>query len=148
MAKLEKLAFTLNILEIKLMTIQFVEMREELIETLRALSDKKYQELAWVQGQFPEGIMEDNFDYAVHFLFDDHCFADDPEGLIGYCLVDQQEAELIRSVTKSIDKVLSQLGNDKSDLEYISSPLWDEVIETAKQAYKIISNQLKTLPVK
>lgn len=42
-------------------------MREELIETLRALSDKKYQELAWVKGQFPEGIVEDNFDYAVNF---------------------------------------------------------------------------------
>jgi hypothetical protein len=148
MAKLAKLEFTLNILEIKLMTIQFLEMREELIETLRALSDKKYQELVWVQGQFPEGIVEDNFDYAVHFLFDDHGFAEDPEGLIGYCLVDQQEAELIRSVTKSIDKVLSQLGNDKSDLEYISSPLWDDVIQTAKQAYNIISKQLKTLPVK
>lgn len=59
-------------------------MREELIETLRALSDKKYQELAWVKGQFPEGIVEDNFDYAVNFLFDDHCFAECPEELIGY----------------------------------------------------------------
>jgi hypothetical protein len=122
------------------MTIKFVEMRNELIETLRALSDKKYQESAWVKGNFPEGIVEDNFDYAVNFLFDDSCLAENPEDLIGYCLVDKYEAQLIHAVTKSIDKLLSELGNDLSDLEYISSPLWEDVVRKAKQAYKVIKS--------
>ncbi len=124
------------------MTIKFIEMRQELIETLRALSDKKYQESAWVRGEFPEGIEYDNFDLAVHFLFDDTCLAERPEDLIEYCLIDQEEAQLVHTVTESIGKLLSELGNDKSDLEYISSPLWNTVIQTATKAYQIIkSNQ-------
>ena len=117
---------------------KFIEMREELIETLRALSDKKYQESAWVRGEFPEGIEYDDFDLAVHFLFDDTCLAERPEDLIGYCLIDKQEAQLVHAVTESIDQVLSELGNETSDLEVISSPLWHNVIQTAKKAHQII----------
>jgi hypothetical protein len=145
MAKLAKLAFPLNLLEIKLMVIKFTEMRKELIETLRILSDKKYQELVWIQKQYPKGVLDDNFDYAVNFLFDDHSFAEDPEELIGYCLVNKQEAKLVHSVTKSIDKLLSELGNDLSDIEYISSSLWDDVVQTAKRAYDLIKSNSPTI---
>jgi hypothetical protein len=66
----------------------------------RALSDEKYQEFAWIRGKFPEGIEYDNFDLAVHFLFDDTCLAEQPEDLIGYCLINKQEAQLVHSVTE------------------------------------------------
>jgi hypothetical protein len=125
---------------LKSMTIKFIEMREELIETLRALSDKKYQQSAWVRQEFPKGIEYDNFDLAVHFLFDDTCLAENPEDLIGYCLVNKQEAQLVFCVTESIDKLLSKLGNDLSDSEYISSPLWEDIIQTSKQPYEVIKS--------
>ena len=113
-------------------------MREELIHNLKALSDRNYQESAWVREEFSEGIEYDNFDLAINFLFDDTCLADNPKDLIGYCLINKQEAELVCSVTKSIDKLLSELGNDLSDSEYISSPLWEDVIQSARQAYKVV----------
>ena len=118
--------------------MKFLEMRHELIETLKALSDREYQQLAWVQKKFPGGIEYDEFDCAVHFLFDDTHLAENPEDYIGYCIKSKQEAQLILTVTRSIDRLLSELGNDLSDLEYISSPLWEEVVRSAKQAYKAI----------
>ena len=120
------------------MIIRYPKMREELIKTLKALSDREYQQSAWIEGKYPKGKLDDNFDYAVHFLFDDHDFDEDPEGFIGYCLINKEEAKLINSVTKSIDKLLSELGNDLTDLEYTLSPLWKNVIQTSKQAYEVI----------
>ena len=124
--------------------MKFPWMREELVETLRALSDKKYQQLAWVEKKFPQGIEFDEFDCAVHFLFDDTCLAEDPEGLIGYCLLNQKEATWVRYVTDSIDKLLSELGNELTDLEYISSPQWERVLKTSAEAYKFFKlNQVE-----
>ena len=75
-------------------------------------------------------------DYAIHFLFDDTSLADEPEKLIGYILANQKEVELIRGVTAALDKLLFELGTDKSDAEYLCSPGWNEVIEAAKKAYE------------
>lgn len=116
--------------------MKFPEQRQELIDTLQVLSDKKYQELAWIRGEYPDGVVYDCLDYSVHFLFDDTSLADEPEKLIGYILANQKEVELIRGVTAALDKIFFELGTDKSDAEYLSSPLWNEVIEASKKAYE------------
>ena len=123
--------------------MKFPWMRDELIHTLKALSDRNYQQSAWVKGQFPPGIEYDSFDLAVHFLFDDTCLAEDSEGMIGYCLLNKKEAMLVRCVTDSIDKLLSELGNELTDFEYISSPQWERVLGTSATAYEFIrSNEI------
>jgi len=113
--------------------MQYPEMREELIGTLKALSDRQYQKKAWIQKQYPEGVVYDCFDYAVHFLFDDTSLAEKPEKLIGVILEDEYEAVLVRAVVSSIERLLAETGDDLSDEAYIYSPLWENVIRTAKQ---------------
>lgn len=117
------------------MKLKFPEQRQELRETLQALSDRKYQDSVWIEGEYPDGVVYDCLDYAIHFLFDDTALADNPEKLIGYILIDRKEVELIQGVTKALDKLFFNLGTDKSDIEYLSSPLWNDVIEAAKKAY-------------
>ena len=83
----------------------------------------------------------DCFDFVVNFLFDDTDLAENPEDYIDYCLRNKQEAELLKPVTKAIDRLLAKLGNKRSDLEYISSPLWLEVIQTTKIAYDFFTDE-------
>jgi len=75
---------------------------------------------------------------AVSLLLDDTCLAEDLEGMIGYCLLNKKEAMLVRCVTDSIDKLLSELGNELTDFEYISSPQWKRVLEISAEAYEFI----------
>ncbi|MDM8549432.1 hypothetical protein QUF72_05105 [Desulfobacterales bacterium HSG2] len=118
--------------------MQYPEMREELIGTLKALSDRQYQKKAWIQKQYPEGIVYDCFDYAVHFLFDDTSLAEKPEKLIGVILEDEYEAALVRAVASSIERLLAETGDDLTDEAYIRSPMWENVIRTAKTAYHVV----------
>jgi hypothetical protein len=96
------------------------------------------------QGEYPDGVVYGCLDYAIHFLFDDTSLADEPEKLIGYILANQKEVELIRGVTAALDKLLFELGTDKSDTEYLSSPLWNEVVKASKKAYEGIKIFAKT----
>ena len=48
--------------------MKFPEMRKELVEYLEGLGDKTYQYSCWVKKECPEGIENDELDYAVHFF--------------------------------------------------------------------------------
>jgi hypothetical protein len=59
-------------------------MRVELIGYLQALSDPDYQRIAWIEQRLPIGsIKYDEFDYAIHFLYDDTNLGENPEADIG-----------------------------------------------------------------
>ena len=119
--------------------IKFPSMREELIDYLTGLSNKKYQEDCWVRKRCPVGIENDELDYAVHFFFDDTQLSEDPESMIGYCLNNEREAKAIGLVCNKLEQVFNKYGDDKSDKEYISYPEWECVIEAAKKALPIFS---------
>jgi hypothetical protein len=123
--------------------IQLPHKREELIYYLTALSDPVYQRQAWVNHEFPTGVVYDCFDYAVHFLFDDTALADAPEKTIGWILEDEQEMQAVSKVIHAIDEVLNKLGTELTDEQYINSPEWQQVIEAAKSALPILK---KTQP--
>ncbi len=63
--------------------VQYPSMRAELLETLRSLADREYQQRAWVDHNYPPGVLYDSFDEAVHFLFDDTILAENPNASIG-----------------------------------------------------------------
>ena len=47
----------------------------------------------------------------------------------------------MKPFTKAIDNLLTKLENELSDLEYISSHLWLEVIQTAKIVYDFFTDK-------
>ena len=103
-------------------TLKFPEMRNQLIVTVEALSDFAYQKECWIKDNCPPPVQHDNFDLAVHFLFDDSGLDDDVKGMIGYILKDDNEADLVSKLCKAIDEVLIKYGNDLTDHEYIHKP--------------------------
>jgi aminoglycoside phosphotransferase (APT) family kinase protein len=76
--------------------VQYPWMREQLFDTLRTLAHVDYQRRAWVKHQYPPGVQFDNFDLAVHFLFDDTALFDAPEKTIGWILEDAYEVRTIQ----------------------------------------------------
>lgn len=118
--------------------MKYPAMRKELLEYLAGLSDPEYQKKCWVDGICPTGIEHDEFDYAVHFLFDDTTLSSDAKSLIGVFLKDESEANLVQSVCEKIQAVFNKYGTNLSDQEYIDCPEWRGVVSAARNAYKTI----------
>ncbi|TJZ76334.1 SCO4402 family protein [Chitiniphilus eburneus] len=108
--------------------------RNELKVKLESLSDRGYQERVWVEGIMPHGVVHDDFDLAVHFIFDDTDLADDIQSCIGEFLFNQYEVDCVALVVKSIDVVFDRYGINRSDGFYIKTPEWDDVVFYAGKA--------------
>jgi len=102
--------------------------RDTLIDYLRELSDRETQERDWLPGQ-------GNFDYVVHFLFDDQ----EPHDALGYYLRTQAEVNAVVAVYDAIDSVLNLYGTELEDLEYVAKPEWSNVIATSRRALEILA---------
>ncbi len=122
--------------------IQFPEMRQELIENLRSLSDVDYQDRMWINGGSEGRIQHDEFDYVVHFLYDDTSLADDPVSLIGVILRNANEVALIELVIATLENLFEKMGLDKTDEEYVRSQWWSDVVNAAKIAYVQLSTDV------
>ncbi|MEZ2320937.1 MAG: hypothetical protein ACBR15_18250 [Microcoleus sp.] len=121
--------------------VKYPKMREELLETLRNLADRDYQDQVWVKRDYPLGIKYDCFDEAVHFLYDDTVLAENPYSAIGVIIENEKEARLISAVCQAIDLVFEALGTEVSDEEYITSSEWTRVVEAASQALQVMEVQ-------
>ncbi|MCY7386013.1 MAG: hypothetical protein LH628_26305 [Microcoleus sp. CAN_BIN18] len=121
--------------------VQYPKMREELLETLRSLSDREYQHKAWLESDYPPAIEYDSFDEAVHFLYDDTVLAENPDAAIGVIIENEKEARLMSAVCQAIDLVFDVLGTEASDEDYINSSGWISVVEAASKALQAMESK-------
>ena len=121
--------------------VKYPKMREELLETLRSLADRDYQDQVWVKRDYPLGIKYDSFDEAVHFLYDDTVLAENPDSAIGVIIEDEKEARLMEAVCQAIDLVFEALGTEASDEEYIKCYEWTSVVEAALRALQAMESK-------
>ncbi|MEZ2247530.1 hypothetical protein [Microcoleus sp.] len=129
--------------------VKYPKMREELLETLRNLADRDYQDQVWVKRDYPLGIKYDCFDEAVHFLYDDTVLAENPDAAIGVIIENEKEARFMEAVCQAIDLVFEALGTEVSDEEYIKSSEWTGVVEAASKALQAMKfNRRKPLRFK
>src|SRR5471030_2687760 len=119
--------------------VTYPDMRKELVEYLQGLSDLEYQKRVWVNGGSDGTVIHDEFDYVVHFLYDDTALANDAHSTIGWILQDTSEALLIAALTTCIDGVFEKYGTELSDAQYIELPEWQTVVAAAETALISIS---------
>lgn len=119
--------------------VKYPEMRKELVSHLQALSDPAYQRRVWVAGNREGSIQHDEFDYAVHFLFDDTQLADDPGSTIGWILRDSCEADRIATLVNAMEGIFQKYGTGLSDAQYISLAEWNVVVDAARRALASIA---------
>lgn len=113
-------------------TVQFPDMRLEVIAALRALADPQRQQ-SW--GKVEEGVSSyDDLTLNVHILYDDCQVLPDPSAAVGSVL-EASEVDALRAVHEVLNPLLDELG-DKPDSEYVGDPRWRSVVAAAGEALR------------
>ncbi|MCD5977716.1 SCO4402 family protein [Pseudomonas quasicaspiana] len=119
--------------KLELSELKFPAMRNELISCLLGLSSAKYQYNAWVERANPD-LAYDEFNYVVHFLYDDTDLATDADSWVGLIFRGGSEALAVSEVVRRLDVIFEKYGTALSDAEYLTKPEWIYVIESSKNA--------------
>lgn len=115
-------------------------VRAQLINYLIGLADVEYQLANWQIFNHDKNTY-DEFDYTVHFLYDDTYLADNPELAIGDSLYDQDEVQAVTAIITVLEKIFGRYGLNLSDTAYIATPEWNEVITSAKAALAVLRSR-------
>jgi hypothetical protein len=107
-------------------------MRDELIEYIRSLADRDYQESAWAKKVPIRDGVYDCMDYAIHFIYDDTCLAENPSKALGWFIKNEEELDAIKRLVSSLDFIFEKYGTKLKDESYIKLKEWNAVIENAK----------------
>ncbi|WP_426993450.1 SCO4402 family protein [Methylomonas sp. CM2] len=118
--------------------MKYLNLRNELIFYLKGLSDAEYQRSCWINHDYQCGIEYDEFDLAVHFLFDDTTLSSESESWIGLCLKNKEEAFKVKRVCDAIEVIFEKYGTLLSDREYVALPEWEIVLSAAMDAHKCL----------
>lgn len=122
--------------------VKYPAMRNEILGALEALSDLEYQQTVWINRQFPTPTYYDDFDMAIHTLYDDTGLGDDVRSEVGLTLRDEAEARLVQEVLVALEEVFSECGVD-SEFEVVrASRNWPKVVSAAAAAL----TQLRAAP--
>lgn len=138
--------------------VEYPQKRQELIDKLHDLSNRKYQQKVWIEKAPPYPY--DSFDETINILYDDHRLSEGAAGMVGIILKDQEEANLIQNVINSIDRVRVKVDNGPKKRSifhmikqllaakkptpaeyYLNCPEWQDVIKNAALACKKLSSQ-------
>jgi hypothetical protein len=119
--------------------VRFPYMRAEIIGAINSLADPDYQWRVWIERIYPHENYYDDFGLNVHILYDDTHVLEDPVGAIGAYLRSQEEAAALIGLAEALDTVFSTLGTELADIEYVRSPLWGRVVESARSAARVLT---------
>jgi hypothetical protein len=124
--------------------IQHPEMRANLLDVLRALSDPDYQRRVWVEREYPHPGYYDDLDTNVHLLYDDTDIAEEPHKNIGFALRNEDEARAIEELNRVLGPLYDSLPPDTDDATVIAMPEWQAVIAAARNALRVFSEDRKS----
>lgn len=111
--------------------VEYPRMRSDVLDALRSLSDRDYQEREWGVYRTAENIYDD-LTLNVNLLYDDCRVLPDPAGRVGSVLLPQDVEPLIQ-LGLVLDPLIEELGDDPDDV-YLADPRWDGVVRAAAAA--------------
>lgn len=117
--------------------IQYPDMRAEVVDAVRSLSDLDYQQRVWIRREYQREGFYDDFTTNVNILFDDVCVLPAPQERLGV-LLHPDEVGAMRLFGDVLGPLIDELG-DVSDARYLEHPQWPEVVARARRAYELLS---------
>jgi hypothetical protein len=127
--------------------LEHPDMRGSLVTVLSRLSKRAYQEKYWCDPT-AKHFLWDNFRMVWQFFEDIQLTADSneeegyrPIDQIGYSIRSEEELEIVLPVAKLLERVLKEIGQQKPDSVYLSSPIWEELIQASAKAFQYIKDQ-------
>lgn len=122
----------------ELSELKYPAMRRELIEALKSLSDRDYQQRVWIDKEFPHENFYDDLTTTVNIFHDLISDDEDFGRYIGTFLASQEEAAAVEGVHQSLDATIDALG-ESPDGRYLSDPRWNDVVAKAAHAKSILN---------
>src|SRR5262245_8501207 len=110
------------------------QKRSELFHYLQALASPDYQQRVWIGGDYLPEIGHDGFGYVLTFFFEDTFLAEDPVKNLGTILEHDDEVPVIQQVADALNYLLTEMGDDCTDEEYVNHPAWEHVVNAAAGA--------------
>ena len=112
--------------------VDYPDMRFQVVEALRSLSDLDYQHRVW--GKFDPEVpnLQDSLDLNIHILYDDCAVLPHPKDSIGPVLHPEDVGPLER-LEVVLGPLIDSLG-DSPDATYLADPRWPVVVSTAREA--------------
>jgi hypothetical protein len=123
----------------ELSDVSFPDMRGNVISAVRALADYAYQRQAWIDDDYPEDGYYDDFTMNLHILFDDTLVLEDPAATLGMVLKSREEVDAMAVLADALNELLGSEGSERTDAEYMVSPLWVAVVRAAGAAYGVLT---------
>ena len=115
------------------MTIEFPQMREEVLEALEVLADADLQNQHWQNPRYPLPCRD--FDWVVRALYDTPALPS-PSLVVGTFLYADEEAPLL-ALDVVLDPMIAEL-QDVPDAEYMAHRDWPEVVRLAGVAAAVL----------
>jgi hypothetical protein len=115
--------------------IELPGMRRNFILGVQYISDKEMQKNKWIVKNNSYGFwanLRNQLD--ILDILDNETF----EHSVDVIFRDQNEANIARQLAVTLDKTLDKIGIEQPDSTYLTSPLWDDVVEAAKHAYEVL----------
>ena len=117
----------------------FPDMRRNVVSAVRALADVAYQRRVWIDRDYPTDGYYDDFAMNLHILYDDTLVLEDPAATLGTVLKSKEEVDAMGVLAEALDELLDAEGSERTDREYMASPLWGGVVRTAGTAYGLLA---------
>jgi hypothetical protein len=119
--------------------VAFPDMRGNAVSAVRALADETYQRRVWIDRDYPEDGYYDDFAMNLHILFDDTLVLEDPAAMLGMVLKSREEVDVMAALADALNALLDSEGSERTDAEYVVSPLWGAVVRAAGAAYGLLT---------
>jgi hypothetical protein len=119
--------------------LRFPDMRVNMMDAIEFLAGS--DEIIRIEEYEESGtlMLFFDFDLAIHLLFDDISdLSRNTSAAIGDVLYDEDEAMAVAAVIEALNIVLEIDYPDDLDMDYVKTPRWLAVIESARNALKVM----------
>ncbi|MGW4214791.1 SCO4402 family protein [Lentzea sp. NPDC004789] len=130
MGKVEKLGYAM-------IEVRYPNLRNEVLEAVRALSDFEYQQRVWVRRDVLSGNY-DEFTHRVRILYDDTQVLEAPQAAIGDVLASEEEACAMQELVDVLNSIFDRFGTELSDDKYLELPEWGTVVAAARRVLVVL----------
>lgn len=113
-------------------------IRNTLLSYLRLFSDNEYQRRIWIEENYPPDGQFITLRSAIEYFFNDIEINNVPERGLGFYFKDQAEVNAIRAFSTRLKIMIDLIGLNVSDVSYVRYPLWNEVLQAAKNAVDLM----------
>jgi hypothetical protein len=117
--------------------IKYPGIRYTIIQEVKALSDLEMQKSKWCSKDREDAFWYNRRLY-VDTLVDAMPCEEDPPRSIGVVLRNYEELVYVQFLIQCLLRVIGKIGIEQPDSAYLSSPLWNDVVEAAKHAYEVL----------